>query len=186
MRLVAFYLFILAAVLTGSAIKAEETSQIKVSTSSMLNPQAAISFEELSATHEHPLFTPSRKAPVVIPPPPPIAMEPPPAEPPAPPVIALSGVIVDENGPRAMLRTETAGKILPVRLGDDVSGWKVTAIDRQHITLALDERSMSVALFEPKDQTGSVQRHTHTAQEDRVFEVNSAGVLRSHRIHHTH
>jgi len=188
MRLNAFLcLLLLIVASTASITKAGDISQSSP-ISSMLNPQAALNFEQLSATRDRPLFTSSRKAPQIAPPPPPIiAVAAPVAEPPPPPQILLAGVIVDRQGPRAMLRADPTAKIIAVRLGDDVSGWKVTDIEPQRMTLSLDDRAIDVSLFQSKDHPGGQPRHiTHTAQQDRVFEINSAGVLRSHRINHPH
>jgi len=186
MRLFTFLYLVFGAACMPSAVSAEEALPSSQVPAAMLNP-AAFSFDQLAATRDRPLFTPTRKPPEVAPPPV-VAIEAPVAEPspPSPPQVYLAGVIVDENGPRAMLRTD-ATKVTPVRIGDEVSGWMVTMIGRQQLTLSLDDHSLIVSLFQSKDQTAILHRHaSHTAQDDRVFEVNGAGVLRSHRIKHPH
>jgi len=142
------------------------------------NPVAAVRFEQLSATREKPLFAPDRHLPVK----PPIVMPPAPPPPPpaAPPQVSLLGVVIDGNGPRAVIRSDPSGKNIPLRLGDDVAGWRVTEIEDQQLVLSLDDRSFAVKLFGREQPVPAVHAR------ERVLEVNAAGILRSHRVRHTH
>ncbi len=145
------------------------------------NPAAAMLLDQLNTTREHPLFAPERRLPV---PPPVVAIAAPPPPPPAaPPQLSVAGIIVDAKGPRAVLRSESSGKTVPVRLGDEIGGWRVTEIGGQRVVISLDDRSVAVKLFGADH--GS-QQTVVVHQSDRVLEVNAAGVLRSQRVPHTH
>jgi general secretion pathway protein N len=175
------FCMILAAMFAGlSSTHAEDAAvQTPVAPQALANPVAATSFEQLSATREKPLFTPDRHLPVKLP----VVTQaaPPPPPPAAPPQVSLLGVVVDANGPRAVIRSDPAGKNVPVRLGDDVAGWRVTEIEGQRLVISLDDRSFAVKLF-GSDHGGQPVPIVHP--QDRVLEVNAAGVLRAHRIHH--
>lgn len=146
----------------------------------LTNPAAVVTLDQLGATRERPLFAPDRRRPAealvvsrAAPPPPPAA----------PPQVSLFGVVVDADGPRAVIRSDPAGKMVRVRLGDKVGGWQVTQIEGQRLVISLDNRSVAVTMFASHRGAKQVAR-VHPL--DRVFEVNAAGVLRSHRIHGIH
>ena len=109
-----------------------------------VNPLAAPSLDRLSATRERPLFTPSRRAP---PPPPPAASAAPVESAAAPPSISLLGVIIAVEGPRAVINDMTRNKIVRLRIGDEIDGWKVHQIDERLLVLGRDGRSASFKLF---------------------------------------
>jgi hypothetical protein len=111
------------------------------------NPVELQPLRELSATRDKPLFSATRR-----PPPKPVAsisrVEPPPPPPPPPSVVVLG--IVSENGDgRAAIRAGKGDgdKVLRVRAGDDVSGWKVERIEPRRLVLTQGERSVDFALF---------------------------------------
>jgi general secretion pathway protein N len=110
------------------------------------NPVELQPFPELAATRDKPLFSPTRR-----PPPKPVApvarQEPPPPPPPPPSVVVLG--IVSENGDgRAAIRAGGKGdKVIRVRAGDDVSGWKVDRVEPRRLVLTQGERSVDFALF---------------------------------------
>jgi general secretion pathway protein N len=108
------------------------------------NPLAVQSLEGLAATRDRPLFSAQRR-----PPAPPrfaAAPPPPPAPPPQPPQVAVYGIVAESNGARAMVRAN-GDKIIGVRVGDDIGGWKVTKIERREIELSLADRAVSFAMF---------------------------------------
>src|ERR1700722_9305233 len=109
------------------------------------NPIAEQSLQALSATLKRPLFAPSRQAPA--PSPTPVARSDPPPAPPPEPAVTLLGTIVDGQSSQAILRADGAGKDRHVRLGDDVDGWKVVDIGERHMSLTLNDRTLSVDLF---------------------------------------
>jgi hypothetical protein len=119
------------------------------------NPLAEQSLQALSATLKRPLFAPSRRAPA--PNTTPIARSDPPPQPPPEPAVTLLGTIVDGQSSQAILRADGVAKDRHVRLGDDVDGWKVVDIGEQHLSLALNDRTLSVALF-PDKPAAPVQR----------------------------
>jgi hypothetical protein len=158
-----------------SAAKAEDGSRpLEQPNASIANPLAKQSLQSLSATLNRPLFAPSRRPP----PPEPKAVarseEPPP--PPPQPAIVLVGTMIDALGPQAILRSGGDNKDLRVRVGDDISGWKVKDINESRLTLSLDERIVSVGLF---PENGSVQNQApNQAAPQKTFTKRSA--LREH------
>jgi hypothetical protein len=116
----------------------------------LANPLAALSLDDLSATRERPLFSPTRRLPAEPPPaapPPPVVAAP---APPAPvPTLALFGIIADAEGARAMVRTGASKDILRLRVGDTVESWTVARIGRTELVLQLGERTETVTLFAP-------------------------------------
>jgi hypothetical protein len=109
------------------------------------NPLAAQPLDLLSDTRDRPLFSRTRRPP---PPPPPPVVEPvaPPAPVP-PPNVVLLGVVTDENGARAVVRSSSPDKIVRARLGELIDGWQVTQIEPRRLVLSHDSRSVSFALF---------------------------------------
>jgi hypothetical protein len=57
-----------------------------------------------------------------------------------------SSIVAESNGARAMVRAN-GDKIIGVRVGDDIGGWKVTKIERRQIELSLADRAVSFAMF---------------------------------------
>lgn len=106
------------------------------------NPLARNSLEQLAATRDRPLFSPSRR-----PPPPPIARVEPPPPPPPPPQVALMGVVIDGEGVRALIRPGPMQPFVLVRVGGVVAGWHVTEIEDKRLVLALDDRKATFTLF---------------------------------------
>ncbi|WP_152428366.1 hypothetical protein [Methyloferula stellata] len=173
------YVLLAAGMVCGPAAWADgSTPQMQAPRPDKENPAAVASLDRLAITRERPLFRPDRR-PLAAPPKVADAPPPPPAPPAAPPQVSLSGVVVDEKGPRALLRSDPSGKIAPARLGDDIGGWRITEIEDQYMVMSLDNRTVRVSLF-AGDHGGRQVAIVH--QSDRVFEVNAAGVLRSHRV----
>jgi hypothetical protein len=115
----------------------------------LVNPLARQTLEQLSATLTRPLFAPSRRkaAPNAMP----IAPREEPADPPRPaPNVTLVGIISDPHGSQAVLRSGGIAKDIRAHVGDEVGGWKVSAIGDQNLTLTLADRSVSFALFAAK------------------------------------
>jgi hypothetical protein len=142
------------------------------------NPAAAVSLDQLAATRERPLFAPDRRRPAVA------AVikhveEAPPPPPPEPPKLSLSGVIVDSDGPHALVRSESPNKTMQIRIGDDIAGWRVTKIEERRMVISHDTRLVAVTMFALHSEAHIAKIHP----QDRILEVNADGVLRSHRIH---
>ncbi|MGA2127082.1 MAG: hypothetical protein ABSG76_13115 [Xanthobacteraceae bacterium] len=128
------------------------------------NPVAEIPLDRLSATRERPLFSPSRRPPFRREPAPMVHVEqaPPPPPPITPPSVALYGIVVGLQGPRAFIATGPSERIVRVRPGDDVDGWRVTAISERRLVLSRADLSATFTLFSPENagrtaRPGSVQ-----------------------------
>ncbi len=119
----------------------------KPSLSPLANPLVKQSLSSLDMTRQRPLFAPSRHKP---PPPekrPVVAVTPPP-QPPPPPTVSLLGIVKEDDGTRAVLKSGGSDKVVRVRIGDDVGGWKIAEITARRVTLSLDDRTSVVGLFE--------------------------------------
>ena len=117
-----------------------------------------ISLEELSATRDRPLFSPSRRPPVsnvaVVAPPPP----PPPtqiAPPSPPPNLTFYGTFESPTEVGASVLIPPNDKPTIVRYGANIGGWRVVDISRHRLVLALDDRKAVFTLF-TKSQDGEV------------------------------
>lgn len=127
------------------------------------NPVAEIPLDRLSATRERPLFSPSRRPPSRRQPAPMAHVEkPPPPSPASPPSVALFGIVVGVEGPRAFIATGPSERIIWVRPGDDVNGWKVTDISERRLVLSRADLSATFTLFSAENagrtaRPGSVQ-----------------------------
>jgi len=111
---------------------------------------AAQSLDRLSATRARPLFSPTRRPPA---PPPPVVVAPEP--PPPPPDVALFGIVMDGDGAQAVVRAGPADKIVRVRVGDDIGGWKVAQIDGRRLILSLDDRIATFLMFAGNSPNGA-------------------------------
>jgi hypothetical protein len=138
-------------------------------TAALVNPLARQSLEQISATLTRPLFAPSRRKAASNPAP--IAPPEEPPEPPRPaPKVTLVGIISDPQGSQAVLRSGGIAKDIHTRVGDEVEGWKVTAIGDQNLTLTLADRSVSFALFaakQPSRQDGGAKLRANGAHNNR-------------------
>jgi general secretion pathway protein N len=122
----------------------------------LANPVVVLTLEQLSATRERPLFSPARRmpsAPAPAPPPPPVAVAA--APPPPAPSLALFGIVADEDGARALVRTGASNEILRLRVGDTVESWTVAEIGRTELVLRLGERRETVGLFAGTGRKGA-------------------------------
>jgi hypothetical protein len=113
-------------------------------TGTLANPLEAQPLDRLSATRERPLFSPTRRPTPPPPPPPPEAA--PVAVVPQPPNVQLFGIVMDDEGARAIVRAGTE-KVDRVQIGDDIGGWKVSQIEGRRLVLSLDGRFATFTLF---------------------------------------
>ena len=134
----------LLATLSLPAVPGGAAAQQAPAPAARTNPLAAQSLEGLAVTRERPLFSAQRRPPT----PPRVAAAPPPPPPPPlpPPQVALYGIVSEAGGARAMIRAN-GDKVIGVRIGDDIGGWKVTRIERHQIELTLADRAVSFAMF---------------------------------------
>jgi general secretion pathway protein N len=129
-----------ALALTACPVVAEDAPRAESA-----NPLAALSLDNLAATRGRPLFSASRLPPALPPAPAARVRREPSRPPPAPPALTLVGVVLDAEEARAVVRTGTA--IIRARIGDDIGGWTVTAIEPRRLLITRDDRSVSFALF---------------------------------------
>jgi hypothetical protein len=113
-------------------------------TGSLANPLEAQPLDRLSATRARPLFSPTRRPTPPPPPPPPEAA--PIAAVPQPPNLQLFGIVMDDEGARAIVRSDST-KVDRVQIGDDIGGWKVAQIEGRRLVLSLDGRFATFTLF---------------------------------------
>ena len=129
------------------------------------SPLAAQPLDRLSATRERPLFSPTRRPP---PPPPPVVVAPePPPPPPPPPDVALFGIVMDGDEAHAVVRAGPAAKIMNVRVGDDIGGWKVAQIEERQLVLSLDDRIATFMMFTGNSANSAPRTDQETQSADR-------------------
>lgn len=114
------------------------------------NDRDSLTLSDLSATRDRPLFSPSRR-------PPPVAVAPTKvkrtrSEPPAarPPAVNLAGVISGPDTLMAVLQSSQDRKILVVRPGGDVDGWKVSEVSARGMVLQHGDQQRKLVLPEPE------------------------------------
>jgi hypothetical protein len=145
------------------ADKAGETPALPAEGGALPSPLAAQPLDRLSATRERPLFSPTRRPP---PPPPPVVAAPEPPPPP-PPDVALFGIVMDGDEAHAVVRAGPAEKVMRVRVGDDIGGWKVAQIDGRRLILSLDDRIATFMMFAGNSATGAPRTDQETQSADR-------------------
>jgi hypothetical protein len=118
---------------------AQDSSQPTLS-----NPLAAQTMERLSAIVDRPLFSPRRRGAST-----PLAYRDPEPQtsPPPPPNLVFSGVVMDGASARVVVLVGPERKILRAQIGDEIGGWKVSAITGRTLVLSLDGRFATFTLF---------------------------------------
>jgi general secretion pathway protein N len=119
-----------------------------------VSPLAAQPLDRFSVTRDRPLFSPTRRPPAA-----PVVAAAPPPPPPPPPEVMLLGVVMDGDDAHALVRTGPAAKILRLRIGDEIGGWKVGQIESRKLVLLLSGRTATFTMFSGKD----VKRWPNTA-----------------------
>jgi hypothetical protein len=117
------------------------------------NPVELQSLEELAATRERPLFSPNRRPPPKLAAPVAVRQEQPPPAP--PPSLVILGIISENGEGRAAIRSadkRPADKVLRVRAGDDVAGWKVEKVEPRRMVLTQGTRSVDFVLFGAREK----------------------------------
>jgi general secretion pathway protein N len=117
------------------------------------NPLWTIPLTALAATRDRPLFSASRRPPVV---PVPIVAAPPPQKeealappPPERPLLTLIGTIVSPQASVAMLQGSNAEAISRLRVGQENDGWQVRGIDLRSIVVVKGGQSVKLDLPRP-------------------------------------
>lgn len=139
-------MFCLNAALASAADPVAESSAVN-------NPVQLQTLDELSVTRERPLFAPTRRPPPKSVAPVANRVEPPP--PPAPPPSLVVLGIISENGEgsAAVRSADKGSKVLRVRTGDDVGGWKIERIEPRRLVLTQGERSVDFTMFSQTAKT---------------------------------
>ena len=119
------------------------------------NPLAVLRLEELAATRDRPLFSPTRR-----PPPPPVDIAAPAPPPPAAPIVAkpetqepppfdLVGTVVGEINSYVLVRNRTTNEVVRLRQGDAQDGWRVGQVSLRAAVLERDGRIEQIAIETP-------------------------------------
>lgn len=122
------------------------------------NPLAAISLDALRQTRERPLFSQSRRPPVVAELEPPRIAEPLPEPEPAveePPSLTLVGTVVGTDRDVAVFFDTAARQIVRLRIGDAEAGWTLRRVDPKTTMLEKDRREVTLSLPPPIAASGS-------------------------------
>jgi len=118
------------------------------------NPLWAIPMSKLSATHDRPLFSPSRRPPPATisaaPEPPPPAVKPAVPESPA---FKLVGTIIGEDNRIGIFVSETSKTTIRIREGEGDSGWTLRSID-PHSAVFEGYGRMVTLVFPEAEQSG--------------------------------
>ncbi|WP_240535680.1 hypothetical protein [Bradyrhizobium sp. STM 3809] len=119
------------------------------------NPLWTIPLDQLSATRERPIFSPSRRPPPIEAPPPAIADAPvvPEPSPPERPQLTLVGTVV--NGDRGLAIFLDPGSSTPLRIraGADYQGWTLRRVEARSVTL---QKGDDVAVLNFASPSGAV------------------------------
>jgi general secretion pathway protein N len=115
------------------------------------NPLWTVPLSALSATRDRPLFSASRRPPIVAVP---MAAPPPKQEavaplPPERPLLALIGTIVSPRASIAMLQGSSSEAISRLRIGEENDGWRIQGIDLRSIVVVKGEQSVKLDLPRP-------------------------------------
>lgn len=139
----AAFILLLSAMACSAAARGDELGR---SATTLANPLAAQPLDQLAATLDRPLFSPSRRPP---PAPQSFVQAPAPAAlPSSPPIVVLLGVVMDGETARAVVRAGADKRLLRAQMGDDIDGWKVVQIDGRKVVLASqDGRFATYRLF---------------------------------------
>ena len=110
------------------------------------NPLARLSLDQFSATRARPLFSSTRRSPG-----PSVVFASPVAEPPTPPPnLELYGTIIDGDEALAIVVSPSNKQKTRVRLGEEISGWKIDKIEERKLTLSLDGRFAEFMMYAAK------------------------------------
>jgi general secretion pathway protein N len=120
------------------------------------NPLWTVPLSALSGTRDRPLFSGSRRppivaVPIVAPPPKQEALAPPPPE---RPLLTLIGTIVSPKASVAMLQGSDAEAVSRLRVGQENDGWQVRGISFRSIVVEKGALSVELNLPRPTETPG--------------------------------
>jgi hypothetical protein len=81
--------------------------------------------------------------------------------------VALFGIVMDGDEAHAVVRAGPAAKVMQVRVGDDIGGWKVAQIDGRRLILSLDDRVATFLMFAGNSANGAPRTDQETQSADR-------------------
>ena len=116
------------------------------------NPLWVIPLSALTATRDRPLFSTSRRPPIVAGPivaPPPQKQGDPAPPPPEQPAFTLVGTIVSRKASVAVLQGSNPDAISRLRVGEESDGWRVRAIALRSIVVEKGAQSVTLDLPRP-------------------------------------
>jgi general secretion pathway protein N len=124
------------------------------------NPLWTVPLSALSATRDQPLFSASRRPPIVAVPmvaaaPKQEAVAPPPPE---RPLLTLIGTIVSRGASLAMLQGSSSEAVSRLRIGEENDGWRVRRIDLRSIVVEKGAQSVKLDLPRPDGAPPSERR----------------------------
>jgi hypothetical protein len=94
--------------------------------------------------------------------------------------VALFGIVMDGDEAQAVVRAGPAAKVMRVRVGDDIGGWKVAQIDGRQLVLSLDDRIATFLMFAGNSRNGApvVDRETQSADRQSPTQTQPQDQLR--------
>ena len=104
-----------------------------------INPLWRIPLASLTATRDRPIFSPSRRPPIVVQAAP-VKSEPPPPPPPgAPsrPLLTLLGAIASDTDSIAIFMDDTTKAIVRMKVGESHAGWMLRSVAKRQATLEM-------------------------------------------------
>jgi general secretion pathway protein N len=115
------------------------------------NPLWSVPLSALSATRDRPLFSVSRRPPIVAVPvaAPPQTQEAVAPPPPERPLLTLVGTIVSPRASLALLQGSSSEAISRLRIGEENDGWQVRGIDLRSIVVVKGAQSVKLDLPRP-------------------------------------
>jgi general secretion pathway protein N len=115
------------------------------------NPLWVVPLSALSATRDRPLFSVSRRPPIVAVPvaAPPSTQEAVAPPPPERPLLTLIGTIVSPRASLTMLQGSNSEAISRLRIGEENDGWQVRGIDLRSIVIVKGAQSVKLELPRP-------------------------------------
>jgi hypothetical protein len=134
------------------------------------NPLWTVPLDALSGTRDRPLFSASRRPPIVAVP---IVASPPKEEalappPPARPLLTLIGTIVSPKASVAMLQGSGAEAISRLRVGQDNDGWQVRGISLRSIVVEKGAQSVELDMPKPNETPAESSSPTIPAAGDKA------------------
>jgi general secretion pathway protein N len=81
--------------------------------------------------------------------------------------VALFGIVMDGDEAHAVIRAGAVDKIVRVRVGDDIGGWKVAQIDERRLILSLDDRIATFMMFSGNSANGAPRTDREMQSADR-------------------